>query len=174
VSLIPRRPAVRGDGGFTLIEVIVVMALVGILSATAVWGLRAYQRSQDEQTTATQMVATLRNLAERAQSEGRTYCLSFDSTKTWSEWRYSCQSGWTSGSDTATRVSTGDHVQGANTSLTGISFAAGVSAGTCATTCIYFYPRGTASAGSLTVRRSGSAKTYLVKVEGLTGRVYLG
>lgn len=171
-----RRSAASADAGFTLIELLVTMALLGILSATAVWGLRAYQHSQDESGSAHAVLSGLRNVAERAQSEGRTYCVSFDTATSWSIWRYSCQAGWTSGANTATQVATNQHLQG-NSTITAISFAAGVSVGTCSAgsnRCAYFYPRGTASAGSLSIGRPGNPTVYTVHVEGLTGRAYLG
>jgi hypothetical protein len=59
--------------------------------------------------------------------------------------------------------------------LTNVSFAAGSGVGSCPAgsgRCVYFYPRGTASAGKLGVSQGGN--TFTVNVDGLTGRVYLG
>jgi type II secretory pathway pseudopilin PulG len=158
-----------------LVELLVAMVIVGIVGTIAVWGLRTYQRQQQLTGTTNAVVSALRNTAERAQSEGRTYCVQFASGgTTWSVWRYSCQSGFTSNGNTASRVLSNQRVQGSDVVLSGASFAAGTNAGTCppgSLACVYFYPRGTASAGQLLVSRGGAAST--VKVEGLTGRVYL-
>ena len=169
------RGTTHREMGFTLIELLVVISILGVLGAISVGALRAYQRSQEEGGSAHGVVTTLRNAAERAQSEGRTYCVSLNSATTYSIWRYSCQSGWTSNGNTAAQVATGTAVTGSTTTLGSASFAPGVNAGSCSASlgCVYFYPRGTASAGSVVVSRSGSSKTYTVKVEGLTGRVSL-
>lgn len=165
------------DGGFTLVELLVAMIVFGVVASISVWGLRSFQRAQDESGTAHDVVAALRNVAERAQSEGRTYCVSFDTGTQWSVWRYSCESGWTNAGDTATRVLSGQHVQGDSAITVSVPFAASTHGDTCtagAGRCAYFYPRGTASAGTLVVNRGSSGKTYTIKVEGLTGRVDMG
>lgn len=150
---------------------LVTLSLISILSAIAVWGLRSYTASQDFKGTANNLVAALRNIAERSQAEGRTYCLRFDTANTWSSWRYSCQSGWTDGNLVSGKVTSGA-AQGSVT-FGNASFAAGVNAGSCPATlgCIYFYPRGTASDGSLQVQSAGRSSIDITVV-GLTGRVY--
>lgn len=169
----------RSDEGFTLIELMVAMALFGIVALTSVWALRSYAGAQDTKGTANGVIAAMRNAAERAQSEGRTYCVSFDTSTTWSVWRYSCDSAWTSGTMTPSRVISGQKVQGAATTLGSISFTtptiAGLANGCPAGVghCAYFYPRGISSTGQLNVLRNGSVK-YTAKVEGLTSRVYMG
>lgn len=173
-----RRFAMPSDGGFTLMEMLTALLIFSILSVIAVWGLRAYQRVQEERGTATVLLSALRNAAEQAQSEGRTYCVSLDSSTSWSVWRYSCQSGFTANPGGASvRVLTNQRVQGSDVTLASISFAAGsANVGTCPAgsgKCVYFYPRGTASAGSLQVVRPGG-RTITINVDGMTGRVYLG
>lgn len=164
------------DSGFTLIEMLVAMAIFSIVAVTAVMGLRSYQRSQELAGTAHGVVSALRNVAERAQSEGRTYCVRFaTSASSWSVWRYSCDSTYTTSNGTpAKQVLTNQRVQGSNVVIGNASFDPGVGVGACtgALACVYFYPRGTASNGSLQV--SQGSRVYTVKVEGLTGRVYLG
>jgi type II secretion system protein H len=167
----------RLDSGFTLAEVMVAMLIVGIVGTIAVWGLRTYQRQQQLNGTAHAVVGALRNAAEQAQSEGRTYCVRFDGNgKSWEVWRYSCQSGWSLNGNTAARVLRNQQVQGSDVSLNvKTAFAAAVNAGSCpagSLACVYFYPRGTASGGALNVSRGGPA--FTVNVEGLTGRVYMG
>lgn len=158
------------------------MLILGVLSSIAVWGLRAYQRAQEFSGTAHSLVSSLRNAGERAQSEGRTYCVQFDGSGTsWSVWRYSCEAGFTaSPGGAAAQVLTNQRVQGSEVSLSvkaGDAFpSSGANAGSCPSgslACVYFYPRGTASGGSLLVHRVGQTSTFEVHVEGLTGRVDL-
>jgi prepilin-type N-terminal cleavage/methylation domain-containing protein len=167
------------EGGFSLIEMLVTISIAGIVMATATIGFGAYSKARAESGTANNLVNSLRDAAERAQAEGRTYCVSFDSTTTWSVWRYACTTSGAGGSALATPLGGITKTQGTSyLTFSGSSFTAPTTLGmaySCGTSgsCVYFYPRGVASAGSLTVRRSGSTKTYTVNVGGLTSRVYL-
>lgn len=167
-------PFRRLDRGFTLIELSVVMSIVGLLGLISVWGFRQYAAAQGYRGTANAVESSMRNAAERAVSEGRAYCVSFDSPTTWSVWRYSCDPAWTDGTHSRVLVSGHNKVQTSNASLGGVSFS--TPTGGCASGslgCAYFYPRGNSSTGQITVSRPGSTG-FVVKVEGLTGRVYLG
>lgn len=163
-----------------MIELMVSMLILGVLSAIAVWGMRGYQRAQEFSGTAHDVVSSLRTAAERAQAEGRTYCVNFDASGTsWSVWRYSCQSDFIANPGAAAaQVLTNQRVQGSQVTLSvkaGYAFpSSGANAGACPSgslACIYFYPRGTASSGTLLVNRAGQSSTFEVRVEGLTGRV---
>lgn len=159
---------VRGRSeGFTLIETLVAMSIAGILMATAVWGMHGYLVSSREQGTAADIRSSLRNASERALSEGKTYCVKFTST-TWSTYQHDCTvaadlvEGPISVDDPSITLS--PSFVAPTTPVTNESTA-------CPTTssCAYFYPRGTALAGTVTVARSG--KTYTITVERLTSRV---
>lgn len=161
------------ESGFTLVELLTAMTLFGILSSIAVMGLRSYQAAADESATARNLVFAFRNAAEQAQSEGRTYCVSFDTQTTWSVWRYSCDPSVTG----ALRVGQNDRVQGTSAYLTGFALSAppGLVNGCPAPglACAYFYPRGNSSSGTVSVGRANSTKTYTVTLEGLTSRAFL-
>ena len=176
------------DAGFTLIEMIVTTVVAGILIATATMALNAYTKAQSEKGTANRIVSSLRDAAGRAQAEGRSYCVSFDSATAWSVWRYSCDSSFAGtsmqgGTIVATKVSSASRQGQASIDLTsagtGFPLVDGYGLPTaCGTAgaghCVYFYPRGIGTAGHLNVIRPGSTKQYVVTVEGLTSRVYLG
>lgn len=158
-----RRTSRGDDSGFTLIESLVVMAIGGIMMAIVAWGYRSYQISADHRGGTAQVVSMLRNAQSRSLSEARTYCVRFNTTaRTIALYRYSC--------DTA---SGGESAGGTTDMPRGVAFS-GVSFtrpdGTTSSD-VYFYPRGSASGGGLTVTRSGSSRTYTVTVEGLTARV---
>jgi type II secretory pathway pseudopilin PulG len=132
-----------------MIEVLVTIAVAGILFTFAVGGWRAYERTQAHRGTAEGIVALLRDTHQRAVTEGKTYCVTFSATS-WQLRPSDCAS-----------TPTGDfQPDGASVTLSGV-------------TQIVFTPRGSASPDTfvLDVIRSGSTKTYTVSVEGLTGRV---
>jgi len=157
-----------GDSGFTLVEFLTAMLLAGVLMVLGMFAMRGYLLASRESGTATDVRSVLRLAAEESLSEGRTYCVSFTST-TWSLYKSDC-------SVSTNKVNGPWRVQDAQISLTNINFPAPASPVVGQTTacgtagaCAYFYPRGTALAGSLQVTRSG--KTYTITVEGLTARV---
>ncbi len=159
------------DDAFTMLELVITMAMSGIIMATAVWGMHSYLTATRESGTAADIRSTLRNVAEQALSEGRTYCVYFESTR-WTAYKSDCT--------VAANKSSGPfNVQDATITLPTVSFPAPATPIPGQNTacpevgrCAYFYPRGTALAGSVHVVRPG--KTYTINVEGLTARVSLG
>lgn len=172
-------PRARDERGFTLIEMMTVLILIGIISAAAVASFEGYARSQDQNGTAQRILSSLRNTAERAQSEGRTYCVSLDSPTSWSIWRYSCDPTDPDYAPSSVVKVESDRVQGSAV-MSAVSFAAWTGnvqdTNPCpapAIGCIDFSLRTTASPGSLTVTRPGSSAHYIVTVVGLTGNSYV-
>ncbi len=158
----------RRDDGFTLLEMLVTMALGSILMAMSVWGVHSYMVAQRHSGTVSDVRSTLRNSAEKALSEGRAYCVYF-TANTYSMYRYDCTVA-------ANKVRGPINVQDPGIVFSGVSFPAPATPNPNQTTacpsagrCAYFYPRGTALAGSLNVVRAG--KSYTITVEGLTARV---
>lgn len=156
------------DAGLTMIELVVTMALAAILMTIGILAMHSYLISNRQASTAQSIRSQLRGTGERSISEGRTYCVYFTDT-TWAVYRSNCT--------VATNKAAGpETVYDPSITLTSFSFAAPSSplpgqttACPVANRCAYFYPRGNALAGTLTVTRPG--KTYTVSVEGLTGRV---
>lgn len=173
MSCVRPRPSasLTSDDGVTLVELLMTMVVAGLLMATAAWTFIGYQRAHEERSTAIRLTSTLRNAAERALSEGRTYCVYVNaSTRTFDTYRQDC----TDSTKRVARASTDSSRVG----LSSVAFPAPATAvpnqsTQCSTggACAYFYPRGNAVAGTAQVTRLGSPKTYTVSVEGLTSRV---
>jgi prepilin-type N-terminal cleavage/methylation domain-containing protein len=160
-----RRP---DDAGVTLIELIVTISLASILMTIGILAMHGYLLSNREAGTARDIRSALRSASENSLSQGRTYCVDFTAT-TWTVYKSSCT--------VAANKTAGPYtVDDPSITLTSISFVAPgtpvpnqTTACPDASHCAYFYPRGTALAGSLVVSRS--SKTYTISVEGLTSRV---
>lgn len=155
----------RDDAGFTLVEVLVTMAVAGLMMAIAVAGWNSWARAREHSGTAQEIGSWLRQAQQRAVTEGRATCLQFDTAQgTWTVFRGSC--------DDAGRV----RVQGpVRTASPKVRLSAPAFTGPTGSTHtgVTFSARGTAWPGSVRVTRDGSTKTYEVRVEGLTGRVSL-
>lgn len=152
------------DQGFSLLEVMVTMVLASILGGLGLMSLQAYGRAQDFQGSADSLVSTLRTTAERSLSEGRTYCIHVDAAGgEWTTYERSCQMTSTTVGTTAAR---------GGTDLQAGNFATPAAGRPCpaAGECVYFYPRGTATPGTVELRR-GSSTPITVTVEGLSSRV---
>jgi type II secretion system protein H len=152
------------DSGFTLVELLVTVALLSVMMTIAVSGWASWSKSADHSGTAIELESTLRQTQQRAVTQGRALCVRFAGD------RYSVYIV-----DANPCGLTGPRVDGPFTadahdvSFSSPSFASTSGAGT----DVLFYARGTASPGSVKVIRAGSTKVYTVKVEGLTGRVSL-
>lgn len=164
MPLYPRDPNRRrdhGDGGFTLVEMMWSIAIFGVLAAISVGGLRGWTQAREHSGTAAAVQSLLREAQQRAVTEGRATCVSFDvGTQAYAMYRGSC--------DDPTRVLLQTrHPDAGRVRLAAPAFV-GPSGSTPGVT---FKPRGTAWPGSVQVTRTGSGKIYTVSVEGLTGRV---
>lgn len=160
-------PVRQAEEGFTLVELIVVLALGGTLAALGAFGFATFQAGSEQRGSTAELVSALRSASERSISEGRTYCVDLIAGgRSYSTWRYACGAG-------------GSQLGGARTTQTReVTIAAAVSlpvpAPPCPAghACVYFYPRGTATPATLTVASTKRSPTYAVHVEGLTARVY--
>lgn len=149
------------DSGVTLIEVLVTVALMGVLMAITVAGYDRWSRASEQSGTARELQTLLRSTHQRAITEGTAMCVLFDTTAA----RYTVYRG-TCGA-TGTKLEGPYDVDGPQVAITSPSFAGSGGPG------VTFYARGTATGGSVKVTRSGSTKVYTVNVEQLTGRVSL-
>jgi prepilin-type N-terminal cleavage/methylation domain-containing protein len=153
------------DSGFTLVELLVTMAIASVLMSIGIYGFVNWQHTAQQQGSASAVVSTLRTASERAISEGRTYCVDVSGGKSYTLWRYSC--------DAAGTQVAGPNVVQSNVSLATVNTLP--TGATCPSghSCVYFYPRGTAVPTTVTVSSSVRSRTYVVHVEGLTARVWM-
>ncbi|CAI9409703.1 GspH/FimT family pseudopilin [Nocardioides sp. T2.26MG-1] len=162
----------RTDAGFTLIEVMVTIVLMGVVMAIAVSGFSSYSHAHEHQGTARSLQSALRQAQQRAVTEGRSMCVEL-TPSAYTVWRTSCD------------PASGTKVEGPY----GLESAA-VHLEPVTTAPLLFTPRGTASwpgstdpstdvacgsvkAFDVLVTRDGSDKTYRICVAALTGRVDL-
>lgn len=151
------------DSGFTLIEVMITIVLLGMMMAIALSGWSSWAKASAHAGTAREMQTVMRQAQQRGVTEGRAMCVWFDvAANSYTVYRGACDAP-------KTKIA-GPYETGApEVEVTAPTFTApsGTSAGAT------FYARGTASPGEVRVGRSGSSKVYVLKVEGLTGRVSL-
>lgn len=149
------------DSGYTLVEVLVVMSLMGIVMAIAVSGWSSWAQSRAHSGAASEIQGVMRQAQQRAITEGLASCVLFDtSADTYTVYRGRC-------TDT-TKVKVSGPFSTSGVSIVDPAFTS--TAGT-STVGASFYGRGTGSPGSVEITREGSTKVYRVSVEGLTGRV---
>lgn len=157
------QPATR-QAGFTLVELTVGMLVVGALLGLSTSGWTKYQRAVEHRGGAQQLVSALRNAQQASLTEAVTYCVSFDTAaSTYRVWKFTC-------GGSGTLVKGPVKTPSSRVTLTTPAF---VQPDATTSSSLSFFPRGSATKGSVKVARSGSSRAYTINVEGLTGRVSL-
>ncbi len=72
-----RSPRRETQGGFTLIEILIVMAIVALIGSLGVKGFRSLARS-DLRSSASRLAGSMRFLFDRASTTGKTHRLVLD------------------------------------------------------------------------------------------------
>jgi len=150
-----RRRRFRGETGFTLIELLIVIALVGIMAVMSMTALLGYSKSSAHRGAARETVALLRNAQVKAVTEARTWECRFTPT--------TLQLWGPTGLNKTYNLP-------ANLQYVTAGPAHGFAGSAAATTCD-FYAKGTATPGSVGVKRLDNNKERSVFVDALTSRV---
>ena len=166
----------RSERGFTLVELLAVMAIGAMLLTLGAGALRQYTRTKALQGARDMTVTSLRNAQQRTSSEGypRAYGVRFlDDGTRWDVVRYDASTGACTVVESHT-LSNGVTIAAAtefpdSAAATACRAASPNASG--AYEVALFYARGTATAGSATFLLAGSTSTRTVTVNGATGRV---
>lgn len=148
------------------------MTIVGVLASISTFGFSSHVNKSQQQGSAQELVSTLRSASVRAVSEGRTYCVSLAAApspalnRSYSTWRYSC------GGSGSTQVTGVRSTQSPRVTFAATSSAPSGAICPASSVCVYFYPRGTATPASISVKSTKRPQTVGISVEGLTARVY--
>ena len=152
------------DEGYTLIELMVVMAMAAVLLALAVMGVARWAEAEAQAGSARTLQTVLRQAQVRAVTEGVSVCVDFDTAAgEYRVYRYACDT-------TPLEPIIGPFELAADQAFGVVEFSSPDGSSFSGVT---FKPSGTAWPGSVTVNRAGSGKEYRIDVEGLTGRVDL-
>jgi prepilin-type N-terminal cleavage/methylation domain-containing protein len=159
--------------GFTLIELLVAMALSAILMTLGAMALRTYWWNRSLTGGADQIVTQVRELQERvvAETHPLVYGARFTpSDETWGLVRYDPEAGTctqysTLSLDAAVYVSAVEF--DADPEVTGFCRSA---LGSATDQFVFFYARGNATRGSVTLRHDGLGRSETITVAGVTGR----
>ncbi len=159
-----RRTSARTSDGFTLLELLVVITLLGIMFAIGVPSWRAYQSSQQLISSTRDVVSMMRHAQGSAVSNSSTTRIDFSANgKTVTE--YLATTTLASTTATYTQVARIDFPN--DVTVSSSSFTARTGG---ASASLYFFSRGTATDGRVVLRR-GTGATHTITVEGVTGRV---
>ena len=170
----------KREHGYTLIEMLATLSVSAILLTLGASALRTYWLTQSLETAEAETVAQMRNLQERAVSESnpRVYGMRFRVGT--SEWGLILFNG---GSDPGISDDVCNQLEiheFDGVTIEAASFAAApvvtskCSSEAWATTSdrfVFFYPRGTATAGEVTLHQPSVNKRTEVEVSAMTGRV---
>ena len=155
--------APHGDGGYTLIEVMVTIALLSAIMLIAISGWSSYAKASAQDGAAQEVQSVLRQAQQRAVTEGSSMCVLFDITSSsFKLYRRACDDS------TKTLLEGPWKVDDHNVSLASAAFTSPSGPDQPGVT---FTSRGTAWPGEVRITRNGSTKVRVVDVEGLTGRV---
>lgn len=154
----------RQEDGFTLIELMVVMGIIGILMTLTSYAIFSYWRAQQLSGATQQIITDLRDAQVRAQSEVRTYRVQFDVDN--ERYRITrCEGNDCTDPLSFAVVQTIQMENGIDISTASFTYGT-----TSDGTSVYFQPRGVSSNGSVVIRSTRLNQDRVITIDGLTSR----
>jgi type II secretion system protein H len=150
---------VRTKRGFTLVELLIVIGIIGILSTIALFGWRGYQDNVNLRTAARDVATDIAATKQRAVSEGVQYRITFSTAAN----NYIIEQGTAAGAPYTTIQTKSPTAFGAGSglSINSANFSGAQQ--------VLFFTRGTLSSGAVIMRNSkGSQATITVNFAGKT------
>jgi prepilin-type N-terminal cleavage/methylation domain-containing protein len=167
------------EEGFTLVELMVVISLSAILLTLSASALRTYWLTQALDTSGQDVVTQFRQLQQRTDSYGHplVYGARFDvGTSDWATVRYDPKDATVATDDVCEITTQQVFPDGVTISAADFEAPPGVQVSKCAGSnqkFVFFYARGTATGGSVTLTHPITGKTRTITVLPLTGRARL-
>jgi len=144
--------------GFSLIELIIVVAIIGIMGTMAVSTFQRYVKNSNLRTAARDMASDITNTRQRAVSEGLTYRMTIRLVTGGND--YTIEQGNAAGTSFTVIARKNPPVFGANLTIASTTYSSNI---------ITLLPRGTISAGTVVMQNSlGSTATITTNVTGRT------
>jgi len=166
--------------GFSILEILVAMGLTAMLLTLAAGALRNYWLAHSLDGAQDELIAQVRERQEKAVSESHPLVFGLRLLEGSSQWgvvEYVPDDPSTTGTDEESCVQTALLTFGTGVQVSSASFAASAEATFCSTVFadasdyVFFYPRGTATAGTMTLLQPITNRTRVVTVSPITGRV---
>jgi len=144
--------------GFTIIELMIVIAIIGILSAVSLFGWRGYQDNVNLRTAAGEVMSDIASCKQRAMSEGVQYCMQFtDGSPNYSINASSCDAPTQTQAKNLASFGSGLTVSNTNFNSDRLSFL----------------PRGTLSSNTGKIVLTNSKNSTATITVQITGRAYV-
>jgi type II secretion system protein H len=144
--------------GFTLIELMIVIAIIGILSAVSLFGWRGYQDNVNLRTAAGEVMSDIASCKQRAIAEGVQYCMQFtDGSPNYSINASSCSAPTQTQAKNLTSFGSGLTISSTNFNSDQVSFL----------------PRGTLSSNTGKIFLTNSKNSTATITVQITGRAYV-
>ena len=80
------------DRGFTLLETLLVLIIMGVCFGLVAGGALGWTRAREHSGSAQQLVSFLRQAQQRALTEATPYCVTFETATTYAMRKGSCKS----------------------------------------------------------------------------------